>query len=195
MSKSTGNVIEPFEQIKAYGVDQFRFYILGAMPIDGDGDYSENIVRERINSELVGNFSNFCYRVCSFTAKNYDSRITTIDNDPVIDEITAKFDIIKKAYEGYDFKKAVDEILAVSALGNQYFQKKEPWKNIENSQAVLGTCVNIVENLAILIQPIMPETAQRLKKQLNLKELSWDNLGFDLKNQKIEKPEILARKV
>jgi len=195
MAKSTGIVIDPFEQIKKYGVEQFRFYLLGAMPIDGDGDYSEEIVRERINKELVGNFSNLCYRVLSFTAKNYDSEISTIDGDEVIKEIEAKFDEIRKAYEGYDFKKAVDLIIAVSALGNQYFQKKEPWKSPEKSQEVLGTCVNILKNLSILIEPVIPETAKKLRKQLNLKELSWNELNFGLKHHKIGKPEILFQKI
>ena len=116
------------------------------MPFDGDGDYSENLVQERINTELVGNFSNFCYRVLSFTAKNYDSEIKELDNDSVIHEVTAKFDEIKKAYEEHDFKKAIDGILAVSALGNQYFQKNEPWKSPENSQSVLATCINIAKS-------------------------------------------------
>ncbi len=194
MAKSTGVVIDPFEQIKKYEVDPFRFYILSAMSIDGDGDYSEEIVQKRINTELVGNFSNFCYRVLSFTAKNYDSEIKTIDGDDVIKQIEDKFDDIRKAYEGYDFKRAIDSIISVSALGNQYFQKKEPWKTPEKSQEVLGTCVNIAKNLAILIEPIMPELANKLLKQLNLKDLAWNDLNFDLKNHKIGKPEILVHK-
>ena len=195
MAKSTGVVIEPFEQIKKYGVEPFRFYILSSMPIEGDGEYSEELVRERINSELVGNFSNFCYRVLSFTAKNYNSEIKELDKDEVMTEITAKFDMIKKAYEGYDFKKAIDETMAVSALGNQYFQKKEPWKNVETSQEVLATCINIIKNLAILLQPVMHVLTENLKKQLNIRKLAWKDLNFKLKNHKIGKPEILVRKV
>jgi methionyl-tRNA synthetase len=195
MAKSTGITIDPFEQIKKYGVDPFRFYILSAMPIDGDGDYSEEIVKKRINTELVGNFSNLCYRVLSFTAKNYNSEIKTIDGDEVIKQIEDKFNKIRKAYEEYDFKKAVDMIIAVSALGNQYFQKKEPWKSPENSQEILGTCINIIKNLSILIKPIIPELANKLQKQLNLKDLTWDELNFDLKNHKIGKPEILVQKI
>ena len=195
MSKSAGTVIDPFEQIEKYSVDPFRFYILGAMPLDGDGDYSEKLVLERINTELVGNFSNFCYRVLSFTAKNYSSEIKELDKNDVIQEITAKFPMIKKAYQEYDFKKALDEIMSVSALGNQYFQNKEPWKNTETSQPVLATCINIAKNLSILLQPIMPEISAKLQKQLNVKKLTWKDLNFDLKNHKINKPEILLQKI
>jgi len=195
MGKSTGNVIEPFDQIEKYGVDPFRYYILQAMPIAGDGEYSEDLIKERINMDLVGNFSNFCYRVLSFTAKNYESVISEIDNDPVISEISAKIDVIKKSYEAFDFKKAIQEILAVSDLGNGYFQKKEPWKSKEISKSVLGTCVNICKNLAILFQPIMPGISEQLFRQLNLDQLTWDNLGFDLKDHRIGKPEILLKRV
>lgn len=195
MGKSTGNVIEPFEQIEKYGVDPFRYYILQAMPLAGDGEYSEHLIKERINMDLVGNFSNFCYRVLSFTAKNYESKITGIDSDPVIRQIEEKFESIKQSYESFDCKKAIQEILAVSDLGNGYFQKKEPWKNKETADRVLGTCVNICRNLAILISPVMPVIAERLKKQLNIERLAWDDLGFTLKDHTIGVPEILLKRI
>ena len=145
--------------------------------------------------ELAGNFSNFCYRVLSFTEKNYSSEIKDIDNDKVIKEITAKFDIIKKAYEDCNLKKAIEEILAISDLGNSYFQNKEPWKNTESSQNVLATCINIAKNLSILLNPIMPEISNNLQKQLNVKDLKWKDLNFNLKNHKINKAEILIQKI
>jgi len=197
MGKSTGNVIEPFEQIEKYGVDQFRFYIIGAMPLGEDGEYSENLVVERINSELVANLSNFCYRVLSFTNKNFDSKIKEINNDPVIKKITSKFDSIKKAYEEYDFKKAIDEILAISALGNKYMQDNAPWKQQDKNKSnkTLATCINIAKNLSILIEPIMPNFSLQLQKQLNLKDLKWKDLNFNLKAHKINKAEIMIRKI
>ncbi|MBD3248695.1 methionine--tRNA ligase [Candidatus Woesearchaeota archaeon] len=195
MSKSEGNVIEPFSQIETFGVDPYRYYLLESMPLGGDGEYSEDLILKRINSEIVGNFSNFCYRILSFTEKNYNSEIKDIDEEKVIKKITPKFEEIKKAYENYDFKKALENILAISALGNSYFQEKEPWKDIESSQEVLGTCINIAKNLSILLQPVMPEACENLQKQLNLKDLTWKDLNFELKNQNIGKPEILFKKI
>ncbi len=195
MGKSTGNVIEPFEQLKKYTSDHFRFYILSIMPLEGDGEYSEDAAIDRINTELAGNLSNFCYRVLSFINKNYDSKISAIDKDKVAGKITAKFDIIKKHYENFDFNQAVSEIMSVSTLGNKYLQDKEPWKNPEKAQEVLGLCVNIAKNLSILIEPIMPEFSEKLQKQLNVKNLSWKDLNFNLKNHRIGKAEILIRKV
>jgi len=198
MGKSTGNIIEPFEQIEKYGVDQFRFYLMEAMPIHGDGEYSEDLIVERINSELVGNLSNFCYRVLSFTNKHYNSEIKKLTDDPVINKITAKSDEVKKAYEEFDFKKAIDKIMVVSSLGNKYFQDNEPWKLItkdkEKAHKIVGLCVNIVKNLSILIQPVMPHFSFELQKQLNLKNLAWKDINFNLKNHKIAKAKILISK-
>ncbi|MEA2038152.1 MAG: methionine--tRNA ligase [Nanoarchaeota archaeon] len=199
MSKSTGNVIEPFEQINKYGVDQFRFYIMGAMPIDSDGDYSEDLVVERVNTELVGNVSNLCYRVLSFTNKNFDSSIKDIDEGKVIEELKAKVDAIKKAYLEFDFKRAVDEILGFSAIGNRYLQENEPWKLLksdkEKAHKILGLCVNIVKNLSILIEPIVPGFSSQIQKQLNVKDIKWEDINFNLKNHKIGKAEIVIKKV
>ena len=192
MGKSTGNVIEPFEQIEKYTPDLFRFYIVGSMPMDGDGEYSENLIQERINKELAGNFSNFCYRVLAFTNKNFNSEFKEIDQDDTIIEITAKFDEIKQAYENCELKKATELILSISDLGNSYFQNKEPWKT--KDAKVLGTCINIVKNLSILLQPIMPEISKKLQKQINVKDLQWKDLNFNLKNHKINNAEILVRK-
>jgi methionyl-tRNA synthetase len=197
MGKSTGNVIEPFQQIKKYGVDQLRFYILSAMPLEGDGEYSEDILVDRINTELVGNLSNFCYRVISFTNKNHDSKFKTINKNKVTKEIEEKIKQIKKAYEKFDFKKAIDEILAVSAIGNKYFQDNEPWKQKNKAKVnkVLGTCINIAKNLSILIGPIMPKFSEELQKQLNVADLKWKDLNFNLKNHKVNKAEMLFKKM
>ncbi|MFH2028080.1 MAG: methionine--tRNA ligase [Nanoarchaeota archaeon] len=198
MGKSTGNVIEPFSEISKYGVDPFRFYMLEAMPIDSDGEYSSGLVVERINSELVGNLSNFCYRAISFTNKNFDSKIDEVDDDPVIKEIENRFLEIKKAYSEFDFKKAVDGILSVSALGNKYFQEKEPWKLInedrEKVHRICGLVVNIAKDLSILLSPVMPTFSSLLQEQLNVKDLRWGDLGFGLKDHKLNSAEIIFKK-
>ncbi len=198
MGKSTGNVIEPFGQLDKFGVDQFRFYILESMPMDGDGDYSEELFVERINSELVGNLSNFCYRVLSYTNKNFDGKIKDVDDDPIINDINSKVGEVKDAYEECNFRKAVDGVMAVSALGNKYFQEKEPWKLIKEDkdavQKVLGLCVNIAKILCVISSPVMPSFSANLEKQLKLKKLTWDDVNFDLKNHNIGKHEIIFSK-
>jgi methionyl-tRNA synthetase len=200
MSKSTGNVVEPFEQIEKYGKEHFRFYLIGAMPLEGDGEYSEKLLKERINNELVGNLGNFCYRVTGFTNKNFKGEIKNIDNDKtVINEINKKIKNIENHYNELNFNAAVNEILLVSDIGNKYFQKNEPWalikKDKDKVQEICALCVNIAKNLSILIQPILPQFSEELQKQLNLKSLKWKDIGFNLKNHKIGKEKILVKKI
>jgi len=200
MSKSTGNVIEPFEQIKRYGTEAVRFYIIGAMPLEGDGEYSETLLKERINNELVGNLGNFCYRIISFVNKNFNGNIKTIDNNKtIINEINDKIINIEKHYNELNFNAAVNEILSISDIGNKYFQNNEPWalikKDKDKVQQICALGVNIAKNLSILIQPILPQFSESLQKQLNLKNLLWKDLNFKLKNHKIGKEEILVKKI
>ena len=200
MGKSTGNIIEPFEQIEKFGVEQFRFYLAGVMPLGSDGEYSEDLLVERVNKELVANLSNFCYRVLSFTNKNFDGKIKGIDdNKKIIDEINKKIKEIELHYENYNLNAALNEILAISAIGNKYFQDNEPWKLVkedkEKAHKILGLSLNIIKNLGILIQPILPEFSSKLQKQLNLKDLKWEDIDFKLKNHKIGKEEILITKI
>jgi len=200
MAKSTGNIIEPFEQIKKYGVEPLRFYLVSAMPLDGDGEYSEDLLQQKVNSELAGNLGNFCYRVISFTNKNFEGKIKSIDdNKKLINEINNKVKKIKENYEKFNFNELANEILSVSDLGNRYFQNNEPWKLIktdkEKTQKLCGLSVNIAKILSILIQPIMPEFSANLQKQLNVKNLKWKDINFNLKNHKIGKEEILINKI
>lgn len=200
MGKSTGNIIEPFGQMEKYGVDQFRFYILGAMPLESDGEYSEELLKERVNNELVGNFGNFCYRVLNFLNKNFDGAVGGIDkNEEIIAELSSRIGKTREYYKNFNFSLAISEILMISHIGNKYFQGNEPWKLIgkdrEKAHKILGLCANIVRNLSVLIGPVMPGFSLNLQKQLNLENLGWKDINFKLKNHKIGKGEIMVRKI
>jgi len=179
MSKSKGTFYTAKEFIEKYKNPEYlRFYFAkGLSKKMSDLDLNLELFKEEVNNELVANISNFCYRVLSF-AEKLGGEIKDFDDDKVIKEIEAKFSIIKEAYEDYNFKKALAEILAVSALGNAYFQGKEPWKleDEEEKRKVITLCVNIIKNLGILIKPIMPEFSKGVEEQLGLEDLSWDDL-------------------
>ena len=183
-----------------YGAEKFRLYLAGAMPIDGDGEYSEEILIDRINNELVGNLGNFCYRITSFVNKNFSQELKGIDNnEKTINQINEKIAKVKGYYEGFNFNLALSEILSISEIGNKYFQENEPWALIKNdrkkAQEICGLCINIEKNLGILIQPILPQFSENLQQQLNLKNLKWDDIDFKLKNHKIGKEGILIKKI
>lgn len=199
MGKSTGNVIDPFNQIEKFDVDGFRFYILNSMTLDGDGNYLEELVYERYNNELISNVSNFCYRSLSFTNKNFNSLITQFNESDELtkqtkNNIQIKIEKVKENFEKRDLKEALNNVLEISAIGNRYMQEKAPWKNKETSQEVLTFCINIVKNISILINPFIPHFSEELQKQLNLSNLTFDDINFDLKNHKVNDAEIILKK-
>ena len=199
MSKSSGNVIEPFSQIEKYGSEIFKFYLIETMPLESDGEYSEELLVERVNTELVGNLANFIYRTLSFLNKNFDGSMIIAKDDEFTDLIESKFKEAKSFYENYDLRNALNTILRISAIGNKYFQDNEPWalikKDKKKAHEVLSLSTNLVKNLIILLKPIMPMFANNVEKQLNLKNLVFTDLNFDLKNHKIGIADILFRKI
>jgi len=197
MGKSTGNAVDPMEQVKQYGVDQFRFYILGSIPVDNDGEYSIQNIEERIDNELVANFSNFCYRTLTLDINILKGKIGRLNKeDPIILTVTKKFESIIQRYESRDFKQVVTETMEISYLGNKFLQDNQPWKNTESAPAVLTLATNLLKNMAILMHPITPSLSENLHKQLNLKmEFRLDQLNFDLEEHMIGTPEILVKRL
>jgi len=201
MSKSRGTFFTAKDFLKKYDAEHLRYYYANVLSKKlADIDLNLDEFRDRINNELVGNLGNFCYRIISFVNKNFDGKIKAIDDDKTpIDDINKKIKAIEKNYNELNFNSAVNEILLISDIGNKYFQKNEPWALIKEDkdkvQKICSLCVNIAKNLSILIEPVLPQFSSELRKQLNIKELKWKDIGFDLKNHKIGKEKILVRKI
>ena len=200
MSKSRGTFFTAAEFAEKYKPECLRFYyakVLSKKLADIDLNFRE--FTDSANNELVANLANFCYRVLSFTNKFFNSEVKDIDNNKeLIESINKKIKNIEKSYSDVNFNEALKEILSISDLGNQYFQKNEPWKLVkedkEKAHEVIGTCVNLAKILSVLISPILPSFSEQLHTQLGLKEPEWKELKFDYKNRKISKAEILLQK-
>jgi methionyl-tRNA synthetase len=201
MSKSRGTFFTAKDFLKKYDAEHLRYYYSNVLSKKlADIDLNLDEFRERVNTELVGNLGNFCYRVISFTNKNFNGEIKGISsNNDIISAINGKIEKIEKCYNECNFNSAVNEILAISDIGNKYFQNNEPWALIKSDkdkvQEICGLCLNIAKNLSILIQPVLPKFSEELQKQLNLKGLKWKDIGFDLNNHKIGAEKILVKKI
>ena len=198
MSKSRGTFFTAEEFAAKYPPEYLRFYYaktLSRKLADLNLDFRD--FRDSINNELLGNLANFCYRTLSFANNYFDSEIKEIDEDgEIIGTIDKKVELVKKHYEDINYNQALKEILAISDIGNQYFQKNAPWKDKgKKAQEVVGLCVNIVKNLSILISPIMPSFSKSIQSQLGLKHERWKDIGFNLRNRKIGKAEIIVHKL
>ena len=201
MSKSRGTFFTAREFAEKYPAEYLRFYYSNMLSSKlADIDLNFNDFVDRVNNELAGNLGNFCFRILSFINRNFKGKIRDIaDNTELINKINEKTKKIKNCYETLDFNLAANEILAVSDLGNKYFQNNEPWKLIKKDkdkvEKICGLCLNIAKNLSILMQPILPKFSSELQKQLNVKDLSWNDINFKLKNHKINKEKILIDKI
>ncbi len=201
MSKSRGTFFTAREFLQKYNPEYLRFYYASLLTKSiSDIDLNFDDFSKKINNELASNIGNFCYRVLNFLNKNFDGEIKDIEkNKDLINEINKKIRNIEKNYYELKFNEVVKDILHISSIGNKYFQDNEPWKLFNKDKhkvhTILGFCTNIIKNISILVEPIIPRFATSLQKQLNLKNLKWNDLNFNLKNHKIGKEEILISKM
>ncbi len=175
--------------------DVWRYYMMVNRPEKADSDFSWEDFQQKINNELVGNIGNLVNRTLTFLNRFFGSKIPIISKK----ELKIDFKKVEKYYDEIELKKALKEILLIGDEGNKYFQNNEPWKLImtdkKKASNVLANLVNLVKDISILIWPFMPQAAENIWKQLNIKEQKWDDLGKPLKEQRIKKAKILFKKL
>lgn len=182
--------------------DVWRFYIFYNRPETADYQFSWSDFQETVNSELIGNFSNFVNRVLSFIFKFYEARVPEGETDSALAARAAELEgRITAKLERAELRGAFRDIFALSDLGNKAFQAAEPWRTrTENPPAAAGiirTLAFLVRDLAILIKPYMPAAAEGIAGFLGtaVGPDSWALLGSSEGLGRIERPEILFEKL
>ncbi|HLD42622.1 MAG TPA: methionine--tRNA ligase [Candidatus Nanoarchaeia archaeon] len=201
MSKSRGTFYTAREFLEQYDAESLRFYyarMLSKKLADVNMDFDE--FAEVVNNELVANLGNFCYRVLSFIDTHFGGNISEAAKDEeIIKSIEESTKKIKQQYQDANTNEAIKEIMAVSSLGNKYFQEHEPWKLLKEdrkgAEAAVGLCLNIVKDLGILVSPVLPGFSAELQRQMNLKGLGWGDINFSMRQHAIAKPSILVKKI
>lgn len=185
LSTSRGWAIWIPDLLKSFPPDYIRFGLASVMPETKDSDFTFEDFKTKVNAELVNNLGNFVNRTLSFIKKYMGGRIEKDiggfkDEDlKFIKELEEAPTRIGAYLEKFEFKKALKEILALSARGNQYFDYKEPWatrkKDMEETKRTLYLCASLIRSLSTLIEPYLPFSAKEIRKMLNLENaLSWD---------------------
>ncbi len=205
MSKSLGNVIDPFYLIDTYGVDELRYCLLSEVSTFEDGDFSERVLVEKNNSELLANVGNLVNRTLVFIKNNFDGKVPegviTAADQLFIDTQNECIEKITKHLENYDLSTAIHQVMFFSKNANRYFQETAPWKLVKEdkkrAESVLYVLVNQVKDLAILLWPFIPNTSEAIFKQLNCKAEKWDGVGKVLlkKDHKLGEPSVLFKKL
>lgn len=172
--------------------DYWRFYLSYIIPETKDTEFIWNDFQLRINSDLIGNFSNFINRTLKFIYNQNNKEIIQTDIDARFKEqIDSHINLILDAYEKVELRKALTEILKLSDLGNKYFDAKKIW-HTRDSQA-LFMCVNLCKVLGLLMHPFLPATSKKILHMLNCQENDFSKINdFNLEG-KIKEPHILFR--
>jgi methionyl-tRNA synthetase len=167
MSKSSGNIADPFKMIKKYGLDPLRFYLLKEMPAYEDGDFTEEKFRERYNSDLANGLGNFSARVLVLTDK------TRIQDTSVEKEIAKKIEQTKnqvdRKLEDFKFNEALIEVWKLISFGDGYINKKKPWQFLPQDlrfQTSIFNLLVILDNVAALLKIFLPETSEKITKTI-----------------------------
>lgn len=174
-SKSRGYVVWTNDDYLDLGLpaDYLRYYLLSYTNHTKELDFSWKAYADRVNNEIVGTLGNFIYRTMHFAKKEF-SGVPDLPVSPVIiEEIERTFAIVDEEMRNYDFKNAVDSMMSLASFGNAYIQKNAPWKLIKEdrirAEQVIADCLQISKALALIFQPLMPESMQR----------AWEMLGYD----------------
>ena len=150
--------------------DLFRYYIVTGAGLETDVDFSWDRFAERVNGELVGNLGNFCYRALLFAHRNYDGTPDAEPSDEVRERVEDAVAAFEDAVAGYDIRAVGEAAVELAAFGNEYIQRNEPWNLVDDepdrAAQVIRDCVQLAKACAVVMQPVMPETAERLWGQL-----------------------------
>lgn len=207
MSKSKGNVMYADDLVDFFGVDAIRYYVLHEMPYDNDGNITWELIAERLNSDLANTLGNLVNRTISMSNKYFGGIVADRGvSDETIDEnlksaITGTYAKVVEKMETLRVADALTEIFGIFKRCNKYIDETEPWslaRDKANEDRLSTVLYNLVEGIVIgasLLQPYMPQTAEKIAKQLNTSLRDFDRLEefglYESGTRVTDAPEIL----
>ncbi len=207
-SKSRGWYVSLRDFLDEFPADYLRYYLSIITPYDqSDVNFDWDDFHSRINNELVANIGNFIHRTLSFIWSKFKGKVPKPeeeynDMDTEFEEKIWKVEEdVGNHLEKIELERGLKKIVEFSTHCNQYFQKCEPWKKEKRATNCLYLCVNAVRSLAVLLEPFLPFSTEKLWKQINLSgsvhDQSWGSISKVLiePDHKINEPKILFKKI
>lgn len=189
ISKSLGNVINPYDVITKYGLDQFRFFLFREVPFGNDGDFSQDSIAKRVNADLSNNYGNLVQRICSFIYKNsgriVENKFNLIDEDKNIISFSKKtIDAYQVYMNNQEIDKALKKTFDLLTETNIYVDRQAPWilkkTDIERMKVVLSISIELIKRSTFMLFPIIPHSCLKIFHLLNtdISNLNFDNIFY-----------------
>lgn len=207
-SKSRGKGLNLESAFDIRDSEYWRYALMSLYPRNSDTTFSWSIFQERINNELTDSFGNYVHRVLKFISSNFDDKVPEANLKPegedFLDEVKKRIEDIEEAMEDFRFKEALNGVVGISSLGNQFFQKREPWNTIdsdpENCKRTMLACAHVVKILGIVAEPFLPSVSEKiwdlLKMNTDVHEESWErSKEVEIGGSEINQPSPLFEKI
>jgi methionyl-tRNA synthetase len=208
MSKSKGNILDPIEIIKIYGIDPLRYYLIKEVSFGSDGNISKKKLEDTINSDLANNFGNLCQRVLAFNEKNCSSQVPekspfAKDDLKLLNNFSENINKVREAMNNQDLNFYMNFIINALFDSNKYFNDQAPWNkkdDLKRLNTIVYTALELIRKICIMLFPVIPNTVIKAFKIFNLSESdivfsSIENHNYLISGNKIDKIDILFKKI